>query len=206
MSPPADAAAPAPRTPDAERLAFRQSPDATLILQNRIILSANLMAERLFGYAAGRLQGQSVERLYLGSHDFRIIGERAYEALRASDTYMDERFMRHAQGHALWVQGRGRALSPGDPSGLSVWTYRLIEEASVRPHNLTPAEMRVARYLIGGFTSKEIAASLSCSARTVEAHRAAMIRKLGVRNSTELIGRLLAGELARAPGSPPPPS
>ncbi len=45
--------------------------------------------------------------------------------------------------------------------------------------------------MVGGMTSKEIARVLDCSPRTVEVHRAAMIRKLRVRNSFELIRSLL---------------
>ena len=58
--------------------------------------------------------------------------------------------------------------------------------------DLTEAERRVARYLVNGFTSKEIAGALGCSPRTVEVHRANMIRKLKVRNSFELVSHLLA--------------
>jgi DNA-binding CsgD family transcriptional regulator len=58
---------------------------------------------------------------------------------------------------------------------------------------LTPTERRIARYLVNGFTSKEIALAMGSSPRTVEVHRANMIRKMGVRNSFELVSRLLAG-------------
>jgi DNA-binding NarL/FixJ family response regulator len=46
---------------------------------------------------------------------------------------------------------------------------------------------------VNGFTSKEIALAMGSSPRTVEVHRANMIRKMGVRNSFELVSRLLAG-------------
>ena len=52
-------------------------------------------------------------------------------------------------------------------------------------------EKRIARYLVNGFTSKEIALTLGSSPRTVEVHRANMIRKMKVRNSFELVSRLL---------------
>lgn len=100
--------------------------------------------------------------------------------------------MRHAQGHAIWVQAVGRALDAQDPQSLSVWTYRAVDHLPTTPFNLTPAEMRVARYLVNGFTSKEIAASLGCSYRTVDVHRAAMLRKVGVRNAGELVSKLLS--------------
>lgn len=183
------------RARDAERMAFLHSPDATLILENRMILRANPMVETVFGHAPAVLEGQSVAALYMAATDYRLIGARAYRAMETAEVYSDKRVMRHARGHAIWVQARGRALSREAPERLSVWTYRLVEEAPRAPHGLTPAEMRVARYLVNGFTSKEIAASLGCSPRTVEVHRAAMIRKAGVRNTGELVMSLLVAEV-----------
>jgi len=55
---------------------------------------------------------------------------------------------------------------------------------------------RIARYLVNGFTSKEIALALGSSPRTVEVHRANMVRKMQVRNSFELVSRLLAAPAA----------
>jgi DNA-binding CsgD family transcriptional regulator len=63
---------------------------------------------------------------------------------------------------------------------------------------LTPTEKKIARYLVNGFTSKEIALALSCSPRTVEVHRANMIRKMGVRNSAEMVSRLLGSPVGAA--------
>ena len=179
--------------PDAAaRLAFLNAPDATLLLQNRMIVTANLAVERVFGHRPASLQGASIATLYMAATDYRLIGARAYAAMRETGHYQDERVMRHARGHAIWVQAAGRALDPQEPEALSVWTYRAVDNLPAAPFNLTPAEMRVARYLVNGFTSKEIAASLGCSYRTVDVHRAAMLRKAGVRNAGELVSKLLA--------------
>lgn len=51
--------------------------------------------------------------------------------------------------------------------------------------------MRVAGYLANGFTNKGIGMALKCFPRTVEVHRANMMRKLNVRNRFELIRLLL---------------
>jgi len=52
---------------------------------------------------------------------------------------------------------------------------------------LTPRERDVAEYLLMGKANKVIASDLGMSMRTVETHRSRIFRKVGVRNSTELV-------------------
>ena len=193
---------PAPLPRDPERLAFLHAPDATLILSERRILRASLRVEQVFGWRPQELEGQSIRLLYPGLTDYERIGDRARRAMREGGVYSDERFMRRKDGGVIWMAGRGVALEPGDPQRLAVWTYRPTETGISRIGGLTPAELRIAGYLVNGFTSKEIAQSLSCSHRTVEVHRANMIRKMNVRNSFELVNILLGAGERRSPAAP----
>jgi len=52
---------------------------------------------------------------------------------------------------------------------------------------LTPREREIARFAASGATSKEIAAKLDISPRTVEKHRADLMRKLGLRDVASLV-------------------
>ncbi len=67
------------------------------------------------------------------------------------------------------------------------------EHASIarRLARLTPREREVAGRVARGATSKEIAAALGASARTVEGHRRAVLRKMEV-SSAAALTRLLA--------------
>jgi len=187
------------RPRDCERLAFRNAPDATLILADRIILEANLMVEPVFGWRPEELRNRSIRILYPGQTDYERIGERARLAMQARPFYRDERFMRRKDGQVVWMEGRGRALDAADPQRLAVWSYRPVETetSAAAAGELSPAERRVARHLVNGLTSKEIALAIGCSPRTVEVHRASMIRKTGVRNSAELVARLLGAREIR---------
>lgn len=51
---------------------------------------------------------------------------------------------------------------------------------------LTPRESEVAMHLGSGKANKTVAFELGISLRTVEAHRARIFRKLGVRSAIEL--------------------
>jgi PAS domain S-box-containing protein len=177
---------------DYERLAFLHAPDATLILADRVILRASLRVEAVFGWAPKDLEGQSIRVLYPGQTDYELIGERARKAMLEAAVFRDERFMRRKDGQVVWMEGHGTALDRDNPQRLAIWTYRPLEAEREPEGQLTATEKRIARYLVNGFTSKEIALALGCSPRTVEVHRANMIRKMQVRNSFELVSRLLA--------------
>ena len=177
---------------DLEKLAFQHAPDATLILGDRVILRASLRVEAVFGWTPAELEGQSIRVLYPTETDYELIGDRARRAMLASVVFRDERFMRRKDGQVVLMEGHGATLDAGDPQRLAIWTYRLIEAEAGDTGQLTATEKRVARYLVNGFTSKEIALALGSSPRTVEVHRANMIRKTGVRNSFELVRRLLS--------------
>ncbi|SPU49126.1 response regulator transcription factor [Bordetella trematum] len=75
---------------------------------------------------------------------------------------------------------------------------------------LTPREREVLDYLARGRANKVIAIELGISMRTVEAHRARVFRKLGVRNALELLCHMCPHRLASlaepAPGEPGAPA
>ncbi len=52
---------------------------------------------------------------------------------------------------------------------------------------LTPREREVMRAMTRGYTNKEIAERLSLSVKTVEAHRARLMAKLGLRSRAEVV-------------------
>src|SRR5262252_367075 len=52
---------------------------------------------------------------------------------------------------------------------------------------LTPREYEIVQLLAEGKSNKEVAASLGISVKTVETHRANMMRKLGLHSVTELV-------------------
>ena len=92
------------------------------------------------------------------------------------------------------------------PFQLTAMTHAVAEElrADLRPHgddgaivqgmaSLTPRELEVLRHIVAGETNKQTALKLGISPRTVEVHRAAAMRKLGARNSAEMIRLALKG-------------
>jgi DNA-binding NarL/FixJ family response regulator len=64
---------------------------------------------------------------------------------------------------------------------------------------LTISEMKVLKLIVGGMSNKEIAQSLHRSIRTIEGHRAHIMRKLGVDNSVELVKQAAVMGLVELP-------
>lgn len=62
--------------------------------------------------------------------------------------------------------------------------------------SLTPREYQVLTKIVAGASSKQTAAVLGMSPRTVEVHRAHIMKKLGVHNTVELLHAVLRLETA----------
>jgi len=56
-----------------------------------------------------------------------------------------------------------------------------------KERGLTPREKQVLRLVAEGWTSKEIGAQLKISPKTVEVFRQNLLRKVGVKNSVQLV-------------------
>jgi non-specific serine/threonine protein kinase len=64
---------------------------------------------------------------------------------------------------------------------------RAMSAVGAGPDGLTSRELEVLQLLARGLTSKEIAAALVVSVRTVEHHRASVLAKIGARSRAEVV-------------------
>lgn len=174
-------------------LAFAMAPIGLLVARNRVIQSYNEAFCNMFRYDPQALRGTSLEHMYPSIGEFEHIGERALLAMREHGTYSDERIMRTSAGELFWCHVTGRALQRDDPFALAVWAFEDL--SAVRPvtANLTPREREIAQFLVCGMSSKQIAQKLDIGHRTVEAHRARLMRKFDVGTTGELIAKLIGG-------------
>jgi FixJ family two-component response regulator len=65
------------------------------------------------------------------------------------------------------------------------------DDGSPRPDFLTHRERSVLARIVGGDTSKKIARELGISPRTVEFHRANLLKKYCAKNTADLVRRVL---------------
>jgi DNA-binding CsgD family transcriptional regulator len=66
-----------------------------------------------------------------------------------------------------------------------------------RRYNLTDRELEVARWILLGFTTKQISRSLSISPRTVDQHIVNIKMKLGVNNRSNMAAHLIVKNLVQ---------
>ncbi|MBL8324627.1 MAG: response regulator transcription factor [Rubrivivax sp.] len=96
---------------------------------------------------------------------------------------------------------RGRTYLSPEVSGHVVQRYldpRQAEGAGSQFDQLTRRERSILRLVAEGHTNRDAAAALKLSQKTVEKHRASMMRKLGLRNVAELaVLALEAGVIER---------
>jgi len=183
-----------PQQPYLTMLAFAESPAPLSVSCKRIITECNHAFAHLFGYARQELIGKSVRILYSSSWDYHDIGRRCLMHLQGSCYYEDERFVQHRNREIFWVHTRGVTLTPDDPFAVMIWSFERIASSAVNSANLTPREREVSVYLVNGLSCKEIAAQLRISHRTVEVHRGSIMRKLGVKNTAEMVSRIILRE------------
>ncbi len=172
-------------------LVFDIAPVGLLVSRQRIIQSYNQAFCDIFGYSAEVLRGESLERLYPSHQEFEHTGERAFAAMRDGGGYADDRIMRRMDGQLFWCHVSGRAKDRQHPFEVAVWVFEDISSARPVTTDLTAREREIAQFLVNGKSSKQIALELGIGFRTVESHRARLMRKFGVSSSSELIAKLV---------------
>ncbi len=176
---------------DIKSTAFDYCPGAILVTSNRIIVECNKEFCKLFGFEKKDLIDQSVLILYPSSSDYEQIGRLRYEELLQDDECIDERFMRCKDGEVFWCQTHGKTLTPEMPFNLVVLTFTRISTDFGKNGDLTAREREVSTYIANGHTCKEIAKKIDISHRTVEAHKAKIMKKLECRNTAELVSKII---------------
>ncbi len=174
---------------------FLHAPVGMCISENRVIQSCNEALASMFGYARTELQGQSFMVLYPTMDEFLRTGDRIIPIMNARGRYSDERIMRRADGELFWCHVTGHSMKASEPLGPGIWTFEDVSEKRPVTAELTPREREIAALLVEGKTSKTIARQIDLSPRTVEMHRAKLMRKFSAATSSELVHKLVGLQL-----------
>ncbi|SFL53226.1 LuxR C-terminal-related transcriptional regulator [Shimia aestuarii] len=170
-------------------LAFHFVPVGIVVTENRVIRDCNQTFANMFGYERAALRDQTFAILYPSQEEFANIRNRGVDCLREGGIYWDERVMMRNGGEMFWCRVRGHTFTPEDPLMRAVWSFADLSDT--RPYQqLTRREREVFSLMSEGMTSKEIAKVLEMSNRTVEVHRAKLLKKFGATNTAALFQSL----------------
>ncbi len=182
------------------RLAFELAPVGMVLSRHRIIVDCNARLCEMFGATRSALVGQSFQVLYPSVAEFERIGKRMEPILNASGRYADNRMMKRLgglhgafAGETFWCHVSGQALNREAPHEAGIWVFEDLGSRRTAKADLTPREREVAAQVMKGLTSKEIGRALEISHRTVELHRARLMRKYTAATTAELVQKLITG-------------
>ena len=174
---------------------FLKLPTAVIVARERIMIDCTDRALALFRATRHDIVNQSFAVLYPAQKDFTNTGRRIAPLIAKRVVFSDDRIMRRIDGSHFWVTVCGFGFNPKRPYELALWTFSdlsLKDKHSDLTSLLTARERDVAALVVHGMTSKEIGKELEISPRTVDIHRASLLRKYDVKTTQELIKRLLA--------------
>ena len=164
-------------------------PVATVYATHRIIRDCDAPFARLFASTRAAIVDQSFARLYPEIDDFIRRGEQWAANLAGRRIYQDERVMARLNGERFWCRVHGRSLSAhDDPFERAIYCFEPIARAADRAGvALTERQRQILAQVAQGKTNAQIASEIGLSRRTVEAHRARLMKALQLRNGAELI-------------------
>jgi PAS domain S-box-containing protein len=174
------------------RMAFEHAPVGLVLSRQRVMVDVNHALADMFGTTRDALLGQSFALLYPTPEEFEQTGQRIAPILNRSGRYADDRIMKRlgTSAELFWCHVTGRALDRGDPHAAGIWSFEDLSAQRRVSADLTRREREIAALLVDGLTSKQIGKLLGISHRTVEIHRAKLLRKYRVGSARELVKAL----------------
>jgi DNA-binding CsgD family transcriptional regulator len=143
---------------------------------------------------AARSTGRRVDELWLLLDRARLGG---HDRAAAAASFREAAELADALGAPTAVR-----LAELGLRGLGVRTWRRTRTSKGADlASLSPREREVARFVAGGASNPEIAASLFLSRKTVERHVSNVLMKLGARNRTELAALVMDASQVATEGS-----
>ncbi|MFT3999841.1 MAG: PAS and helix-turn-helix domain-containing protein [Rhizobium sp.] len=169
------------------RFSLNEIPVPMVYATHRIIRDCNDAFAELFGYERADLTDKSFAVLYPKISDFIRTGKMWLEHLPGSRSYYDERIMMSVTGQRFWCQVTGKSFQHSDPFAHALYCFQRLNRPTTSPQRaLTERQHQILTLVSQGKTNMRIAEELKLSVRTVESHRARLMKITGCINSAQL--------------------
>ncbi len=170
------------------RFSLSQIPAPMVFATHRIISDCNERFAALFGYERYELVNKGFHLLYPKFSDFVRTGKMWQANFAGAQSYYDERIMLHRDRSRFWCQVHGLSEVDGDPFARAIYCFEPINRVVRRgEHGLSERQLQIVTLVAQGKKNREISQEVGISVRTVEAHRARIMARIGVRNGAELV-------------------
>lgn len=174
---------------------LKEIPVPMVYATHRIIRDCNEEFASLFSYTRSELVDRSFARLYPKHSDFVRTGRMWQANLPGGRVYYDERVMTAGDGRRFWCQVHGRTRHATDPFAEAIYCFQPMTRIVVKERiTLTDRQQQIVALVAQGKRNGEIARETGLSIRTVESHRARLMKALGLRNAAELAAWFGSGE------------
>ncbi|MEQ8605135.1 MAG: LuxR C-terminal-related transcriptional regulator [Marivibrio sp.] len=168
--------------------------------KTRLIDEVNSAAETAFGYAAEELVGRPTHILHADPELFAMFGRIGDGSLERNEPFSARGWMKRRGGEIVATEhlvtplkaACGRRLHL---SFVAIRDWPLWLDLYHKLQSLTRREREILRRTLGGDSAKGIALDLAISHRTVESHRASMLRKFEVGSTVELLSLFICNGL-----------
>jgi len=179
-------------------------------LESKIFIAGNKAVCQMLGYDAEDTINLEMTSIYSPEDSYHLI-EQFVKQTNGEPVFRKDIPVRRKDGNLFYADV---ILVPLTLSGKKYLINFLMETSSQKvksvlqqstsydsyaSQSLTETEMKVLKSIIMGLSNKEIAHLFHRSVRTIENHRAHIMKKLGVDSSVELVKRAVTMELVDLP-------
>ncbi|MDI6029406.1 LuxR C-terminal-related transcriptional regulator [Corticibacterium sp. UT-5YL-CI-8] len=176
---------------------LKEMPVPMVYATHRIIRECNEEFASLFRYAIADLVDRSFARLYPKHSDFVRTGQMWRANLQEGSIYYDERIMTAGDGGRFWCRVHGRTRNPTDPFAQAIYCFQPLSRRIISESvSLTDRQHQILALVAQGKKSAEISQETGLSIRTIESHRARLMKSIGLKNAAELSAWFSSGKSA----------
>jgi two-component system response regulator FixJ len=138
-------------------------------------------------------QGIKLPVIYMTGHGAVDLAVQAMQ--KGAVTFLEKPFSNEAMESALSLAFSSLERQPGVPQAQSCEVDEAQQAWAARVEKLTPREREVFDWVIQDKLNKTISDLMSISIKTVELHRANLMRKLGATSITHLVKMVVSGRV-----------
>ncbi|MCR9219316.1 MAG: PAS and helix-turn-helix domain-containing protein [Alphaproteobacteria bacterium] len=171
-----------------------EEPAFAVAYPSRRIRAVNRRVEEVFHYRAHELIGRRTRILHIDEARYRAFRSANRARLDAGRPFVAHGWMRRRDGAILPTEHKVSPVRRGGAARVLLSLVAVVEDAPwaglhAQIDGLTEREREILAATLKAMSAKEVARALAISPRTVETHRANLLRKMDADSTAALVAR-----------------